>query len=110
MYISVEYSINAQYDIGCSTVSDLYVLETSETDQNFTSHANWLWDNLTLSAFVAPIGSSYLATPGVYVAFRDQGTCVSVTEVVVYYPICDNNFLTAGATFPRRKLFLKHGC
>ncbi|XP_065901652.1 uncharacterized protein [Dysidea avara] len=109
MYISVKYTINADCGQGCSTVLDMYVLQTNETDQNFARNVNnfpsaplfsltdTVRDGITITTEIIRIGS--LSTPGLYVAFRDTGTCLSIAEVVVYYPACDAFSLTAGATF-----------
>ena len=45
------------------------------------------------------IGTS--STPGLFVAFRDQGTCVSVAQVIVYYIICDAHSPMVAANFSR---------
>ena len=38
-----------------------------------------------------------LSTTGLYVAFRDLGTCIGLSEVTVFYPVCDVVLLDVGA-------------
>jgi len=111
MYISVKFTIYSQCTDVCSTVLDVYVLETDEVNQTFARNVNnfpsrpvaaltdIVRDGTTLTTDIRHIGSS--STPGVYVAFRDHGTCIGLTEVVVYYPICDASSPMVGANFLR---------
>jgi len=109
IYISVKFSINAQCRSGCSTVLDMLVLQTGNANQSFVRNVtnfptpaiaaltDTVRDGTTLTTFVEMIAPE--SAPGVYVAFRDMGTCIGVTEVVVYYPICDASSPMVGATF-----------
>jgi len=111
MFISVKFSINALCGLGCGNVLDLFVLETSNSNQSFAKNVSnfpptalfalttTVRDGSMITNRILRIGSA--ATPGVYIAFRDQGTCVSVAEVSVYYPICDANSPLVGANFTR---------
>ena len=111
MYISVKFTINADCGLGCGTVLDMFVLQTNNSDQNFARNVSnfpssalaaltdTVRNGLTITNEIEKIGTA--ATSGVYVAFRDTGTCVSIAEVVVYYPICDAHSPMVGATFSR---------
>ncbi|XP_065890002.1 ephrin type-B receptor 3-like isoform X2 [Dysidea avara] len=111
MYISVKFTINADCGLGCGTVLDMFVLQTNNSDQNFARNVSnfpssalaaltdTVRNGLTITNEIEKIGTA--ATSGVYVAFRDTGTCVSIAEVVVYYPICDAHSPMVGANFSR---------
>jgi len=111
MYISVKFSINTQCDQGCGNVLDLYVLETSNADQSFARNVSnfprtpravltdTVRDGSTLTTVIIRIGTS--STPGLYVAFRDRGTCAFIGEVIVYYLICDAHSPMVRANFSR---------
>ena len=40
-----------------------------------------------------------LSTTGLYVAFRDLGTCIVLFEVTVFYSVCDAVLFDVGANF-----------
>ena len=111
MFLSVKFSINAGCGVGCGNVLDLFVLQTSNSNQNFATNVDnfpmipeaaltdTVRDGTTITNEILRIGTA--ATPGVYVAFRDGGTCVSIAQVSVYYLICDAHSPLVGANFTR---------
>ena len=114
VYIKVTFAINSYCTTGCQTTLDMYVLQTNETDQNFVRNIS-VFENSTVFVLTGNItdGSILiirtlripvdLSTSGLYVAFRDQGTCIGISEVVVYYPVCDSMSLDFGANFLTRQ-------
>ena len=115
MYIRVRYAINSQCSSGCLTTLDVYVLHTNEVNQSFVRNVSvfvnppiaaltdTVRDGATLVTRIMRI-SADLSTSGLYVAFRDLGTCIDLSEVVVYYPTCDPISLELGANFSMNRL------
>jgi len=106
VFIKVVYSINADCLGGCLTTLDMRVLQTNELNLRntsfFTRITEALTDNVrdgtTLTTSITRV-SPDSSTSGLYVAFQDQGTCIGLSEVTVFYPICDAISLEAGANF-----------
>ena len=111
VYIRVTFSINSDDCITkCQTAVDMYVLQTNEVDQNFVRNVsvfenssrfvltNNIRDGRTLITRTNRV-SADLTTSGLYVAFRDRGACFGISEVLVYYPVCDSISLDFGASF-----------
>ena len=115
MYIRVRYAINSQCLSACLTTLDVYVLHTNEVNQNFVRNVSvfanqpiaaltdTVRDGATLVTRILRI-SADLSTSGLYVAFRDLGTCIGLSEVVVYYPTCVPISLELGANFSMNRL------
>ena len=110
VYIRVTYSINRDVcTTGCQTL-DMYVLQTNEVDQNFIRNVS-VFENSSRFVLTSNIRdginlitrtmriSADLSTSGLYVAFRDLGSYIGITEVIVYYPVCDSTSLDFGANF-----------
>jgi len=109
MLISVKFALN-ECGSTCGNVLDLFFLETSNTDQNFSTNiSNFpsnpnavltsnVRDGQTLFTEIRRIGTP---THGIFVGFRDRGACVSIAEVIVYYAICDAHSPLVGANFTR---------
>jgi len=82
------------------------VLQTNELNLRntsfFTRITETLTDNVrdgtTLTTSITQVTPD-LSTSGLYVAFQDGGTCITLSEVTVFYPICDAISLEAGANF-----------
>ena len=111
IYIRVRYAINSQCVSGCVTTLDTHVLQTNTSDMSFTSNISSIFvtrpiaaltdtvrDGATLVTQIIPIMTD-LSTTGLYVAFRDLGTCVGLSEVTVFYPVCDAILLDIGVNF-----------
>lgn len=116
IYIRVKYSINSECTGSCLTALDVYVLQTNEVNQGFVRNvsvfnqltiAAVLTDNIrdgsTLTTHIVKI-SADLSTSGLYVAFKDYGTCIGLSEITVYYPICDVVSFDFGANFSMDQL------
>ena len=101
IYIRVIYAINSQCMSGCLTTLDAYVLQTNTLDMSFTSNFSNIFvtrpiaalidtvrDGATLVTRIIPVTAD-LSTTGLHVAFRDTGTCIGLSEVTVFYPVCD---------------------
>ena len=114
MYIRVTYSINSdECTTGCQTTLDMYVLQTNEVDQNFVRNIS-VFENSSRYVLTSTIRDGHnlfaltnrisadLSTSGLYVAFRDTGTCIGISEVLVYYPVCDSTSLDFGVNFSRQ--------
>ena len=109
VYIRLSYSINTQCTTGCLTTLDIHVLHTNNSDQNIVRNTTVFGSQPTFSLTRTIRDGSALIdvlqvtvdspTTGFYLAFRDLGTCVSLSEVTVFYPVCDNVSLDFGATF-----------
>ena len=66
------------------------------------SHSTSLREDISESTFrFTPNASLY---SGFYLAFRDLGICISMYEVVVFYPICDAIFLELGLNFTKPQM------
>ena len=111
IYIRVRYAINSQFASGCVTTLDMYVLQTNTSDMSFTSNVVSIFvtqpiaaltdtvrDGATLITRIISVTVN-LSTTGLYVAFRDLGTCVGLSEVTVFYPVCDAILLDIGVNF-----------
>ena len=110
VYVRVKYAINSQCSGQCVTTLDMYVLETNETDQNnvrdvtvfgstpIAALTDIIRDGTTLITRVIRLEAD-ISTPGLYVAFRDLSTCIGLSEVSVFYPICDAISFDFGANF-----------
>ena len=109
--IRVRYAINTQCEGQCSTALDTYVLQTNISDMSFTSNVSNIFvtrpiaaltdtlrDGTTIITRILPVTAN-LSTNGLYVAFRDLGTCIGLSEVTVFYPVCDAVLLDVGADF-----------
>ena len=116
VYIRVTYSINRDVcTTDCLTTLDMYryVLQTNEVDQNFVRNVS-VFENSSRFVLTSNIRDGYslitrtnrvsadLSTSGLYVAFRDTGTCIAISEVLVYYPVCDSTSLDFGVNFSRQ--------
>ena len=94
----------------CQIGFDIFILQTNQSDKNFVrnisvfgSHptftlTNNVRDGRTLVNRVLRIEAN-LDTTGLYVAFRDRGACIYLSEVTVFYPVCDKVSLDFGANF-----------
>ena len=111
IYIRVRYAITSQCMGGCLTTLDTYVLQTNTSDMSFGSNISSVFvtspiaaltdtvrDGATLVTRIIPVTAN-LSTTGLYVAFRDLGTCVALSEVTVFYPVCDTILLDFGVNF-----------
>ena len=111
IYLRVRYAINSQCTGGCLTTLDTYVLLTNTSNQSFTGNLNDIFGNQPVAALtdtvrdaqaiitrVLPITTNR-STTGLYVAFRDLGTCIILSEATVFYPVCDAVSLNIGASF-----------
>ena len=111
IYIRVRYAINSQCEGQCLTTLDTFVLQTNTSDMSFTSNISNIFvtrpvatltdtvrDGQTLVTRILPVMAD-LSTTGLYVAFRDLGTCIALSEVTVFYPVCDAVLLDIGANF-----------
>ena len=108
------YAINSQCTggQGCLTTLDTYVLQTNISNQPFTGNLSvndfgnrpvvaltgTVRDGQAIITRILPITTN-LSTTGLYVAFRDLGTCIALLEVTVFYPVCDAVSLIIGARF-----------
>ena len=112
IYIRVRYSITSQCS-GCLTTLDTYVLQTNTSDMSFGSNISSVFVTRPVAALtdtvrdgtivitrIIPVTPN-LSTNGLYVAFRDLGTCVTLVEVTVFYPVCDAILLGFGANFSK---------
>ena len=110
IYIRVQYSINSQCSVVCcQTTLDTYVFQTNISDRSFnlsnifTSRpvdtlTDTVRDGRTTITRIIPVTAD-LSTTGLYVGFRDLGTCIGLSEVTVFYPVCDTISLEFGVTF-----------
>ena len=116
VYIRVTFSINSDdcnIGLGCQTTLDMRVLQTNEVDQNFVRNVS-VFDRSQAFVLTSSIRdgtnlitrtsriSADLSTSGFYVALRDRGTCIGISDVLVYYPVCDSISLDLGANFSRQ--------
>ena len=87
------------------------MLQTNISDMSFTSNVSSIFvtrpiaaltdterDGTTIITRILPVTAN-LSTTGLYVAFRDIGTCIVLSEVTVFYPVCDAILLDVGANF-----------
>ena len=117
--IRVRYAINSQCSgaRGCLTALDMYVLQTNTLNMSFGSNISSVFvtrpiaaltdtvrDGTTIVTRIIPVMAN-LSTAGLYVAFRDLGTCISLSEVTVFYPVCDAILLNFGANFSEMEWF-----
>ena len=111
IYIRVRYAINAQCEGQCLITLDTFVLQTNTSDMSFTSNVSNIFvtrpvatltdtvrDGQTLVTRIQPVMAN-LSTTGLNVAFRDLGTCIALSEVTVFYPVCDAILFDVGANF-----------
>ena len=111
IYIRVRYAIKCEGGgSGCLTTLDTYVLQTNISAMSFSNVSNifvtqpiatltdTVRDGTTIVTRVLPVMAD-LSTTGLYVAFRDLGTCIALSEVTVFYPVCDAVLLDVGANF-----------
>ena len=93
------------------TTLDTFVLQTNTSDMSFTGNISNIFvtrpvatltdtvrDGQTLVTRIIPVMAN-LSTTGLYIAFRDLGTCIALSEVTVFYPVCDAVLLDVGASF-----------
>ena len=109
VYIRFRFSVNTQCTTGCITTLDIYMLHTNNSDQNIVRNTTVFGSQPTFSLTSTVRDGSALIdvlqvtvnspTTGFYLAFRDLGTCASISKVTVFYPVCDNVSLDFGATF-----------
>ena len=112
IYIKVVFSINSDCaeDSTCKTTLDMFVLQTNVSNQSFVGDVTVfnrgqsfvLTSNIRDGSILINrvfIIRPDLATTGLYVAIRDTGTCAGVSEVTVFYPVCDSISLDFGANF-----------
>ena len=114
IYLRVRYAITSQCTGGCLTTLDTYVLQTNISNQSFTvdqmdnlndifgnspiiALTDTVRDGQTIITRIIPIMANSLTT-GLYVAFRDLGTCITLSEVTVFYPVCDAFSRNIGAS------------
>ena len=107
IFLEVKFYIYGQCE-DCQIGFDIFILQTNQSDKNFVrnisvfgSHptftlTNNVRDGRTLVNRVLRIEAN-LDTTGLYVAFRDRGACVYLSEVTVFYPVCDKVSLDFGA-------------
>ena len=115
IYLRVRYAINSQCTGGCLTTLDMYVFQTNISNLSFTvdqmDNLNDIFgsnpiialidtvrDGRTIITRITPIMAN-LSTTGLYVGFRDLGTCIALSEVTVFYPVCDAISLSIGVSF-----------
>ena len=115
IYLRVRYAINSQCTGGCLTTLDTFAFQTNISNQSFTvdqmdnlndifgdsaiiALTDTVRDGRTIITRIIPIMAN-LSTTGLYVAFRDLGTCIVLSEVTVFYPVCDAISLSIGANF-----------
>ena len=111
IYVKVVFSINTdQCTTGCQSTFDMRILESNVSNQSFVRDVSMfesaqafvltssIRDGTNLINRVQRIPVN-IATTGLYVTFRDMGTCVGVSEVTVFYPVCDPVSLDLGANF-----------
>ena len=114
IYIRVRYAITSQCEggRGCLITLDTYVLQTNISDMSFTSNVSNIFvirsliatltdtvrDGTTIVTRILPVMAD-LSTTGLYVAFRDLGTCIALSEITVFYPVCNEVLLDVGANF-----------
>ena len=115
IYLRVRYAIDSQCTGGCLTTLDAYVFQTNISNLSFTvdqmDSLNDIFGNQPVAALTATVRDGQtlitrivrimanLLTTGLYVAFRDIGTCITLSEVTVFYPVCDAISLSIGASF-----------
>ena len=111
IYIKVVFSISSdQCTTGCQTTLAMRVLQTNISNQSFVGDVS-VFDSSQAFVLTSSIRDGQnliqrvqllqanLDTTGLYVALRDTGTCVGVSEVTVFYPVCDGISLDFGANF-----------
>ena len=105
------FSINSiQCTTGCQTTLDMRILESNVSNQSFVRDVS-MFESALAFVFTSSIrdGTNLInrvqripvntATTGLYVGIRDMGTCVGVSQVTVFYPVCDPVSLDLGANF-----------
>ena len=92
IYIRVRYAINSQCEGRCLTthIFGIRSIIAALTDT--------VRDGTTIVTRILPVMAD-LSTTGLYVAFRDLGTCITLAEVTVFYPVCDPILVDVGANF-----------
>ena len=110
IYIKVRYGISHMCSGSCLTTLDMYVLQTNDSGLNFTRNVSvfgtrpvaslndTIRDGQAVTTRLNKIIVD-LSTAGFYVAFRDLGTCITIYELSVFYPVCDAISLELGANF-----------
>ena len=93
----MRYAINSQCTGGCLTTLDAYVLQTNISNQSFTGNlsvnnifgdqqvaalTDTVRDGQIIITHILPITTN-LSTTGLYVAFRDLGTCIIRSHCVL---------------------------
>ena len=111
IYVKVVFALNSDCAEGttCKTTLDMFVLQTNVSNQSFVEDVTVfdrdpsfvLTSNIRDGSLInrVYIITADLATTGLYVAIRDTGTCAGVSEVTVFYPVCDSVSLDFGANF-----------
>ena len=106
------FALNSECAEGtsCKTTLDMFVLKTNVSNQSFVEdvivfnrgHLSFVLTSNIRDGSIINRGfriTADLATTGLYVAIRDTGTCAGVSEVTVFYPVCDSISLDFGANF-----------
>ena len=105
------FSINSdECTIGCQTILEMRVLQSNVSNQSLVGNVT-VFESGQAFVLTGSISDGHdiinrvqrilvnTATTGLYVAIRDTGTCVGVSEVTVFYPVCDHVSLDLGANF-----------
>ena len=107
----MRYAINSTFSCTGECTVHIDVLETNETNQSLAIRDGMFKSKTTYTLRVDGGESSTLQFipnasfySGFYLAFRDLGTCISINEVVVFYPICDAIFLELGLNFTKAQV------
>ena len=112
VYIRVKYAISRRCtsQAGCLFTLDMFIFHTNEVNQSFVRDISVfgrqpvavLTDTHRDGTVVTRVVriSADLSTSGFFVAFRDLGICISIHEIKIFYPYCDNYSEDLQALFP----------
>ena len=105
------YAINTTSSCTGSCKVYAYVLETNEMNQDFVRNVSVFNDSRSTTLREdgrGPMTLQFIPNTslysGFYLAFKDLGMCISMYEVVVFYPICDAIFLDLGLNFTKAQI------
>ena len=113
VFIRITYAIPTITQCTSDCEVNIYVFQTNETNQSYIRNISVFLDQSLSSLRDDSRGSRISSVVrfepnslygGFYLAFRDLGACISISEVVVYYPICDAIFLEFGLNFTKAQI------
>ena len=105
MYVVIEIRkiVNSECTaaVNCYRSVEMYVLQTDENSQSIVQNVSNFNNKVEIASGNIDFIKIQLlpSTSGLYVAFKDIGTCMNLTRLRVYVTVCDAVYLQLGAKF-----------